>query len=157
LGSEYGQIIVDECHHISAASFERIIRKCPAYYRLGLLATIIRKDGQHPIVLMNLGEVRYSNTRNNASLFSQNVFLRLTCFNMPTEPNIPPTIQDIFHNLYMNEDRNKLIIQDVLDAHHEGRECLVLSERLEHLDILRDALKEHISSLFVLRGGLGKK
>jgi superfamily II DNA or RNA helicase len=59
--------------------------------------------------------------------------------NTPAEPNIPPAIQDI------------------LDAHREGRECLVLSERLEHLDILRDALKEHVSSLFVLKGGLGKK
>jgi superfamily II DNA or RNA helicase len=57
----------------------------------------------------------------------------------------------------LNEDRNKLIIQDILDAYREGRECLVLSERLEHLDILRDALKEHISSLFLLKGGLGKK
>jgi len=76
---------------------------------------------------------------------------------MPTESNIHPAIQDIFHNLYMNENRNKLIIQDILDANREGRECLVLSERLEHLDILRDALKEHISSLFVLKGGLGKK
>jgi len=155
--TEYGQIIVDECHHISAASFERIIRKCPAYYRLGLSATVIRKDGQHPIVLMNLGEVRYSNTHNNASLFSQKVFPRFTVFNMPTESNIPPAIQDIFHNLYMNEDRNKLIIQDILNAHREGRECLDLSERLEHLDILRDTLKEHVSSLFVLKGGLGKK
>jgi len=155
--AEYGQIIVDECHHISAASFERIIRKCPAYYRLGLSATVIRKDGQHPIVLMNLGEVRYSNTRNNASLFLQKVFPCLTGFIMPTESNIPPAIQDIFHNLYMNEDRNKQIIQDIMNAHREGRECLVLSERLEHLDILRDALKEHISSLFVLKGGFGKK
>jgi superfamily II DNA or RNA helicase len=162
--TEYGQIIVDECHHISASSFERIIRKCPAYYRLGLSATVIRKDGQHPIVLMNLGEVRYSNTRNNVSLFLQRVFPRFTGFNIPVEINTTDTvesatlsIQDIFHNLYLNEDRNKMIIQDILDAHREGRECLVLSERLEHLDILRDALKEHISSLFVLKGGLGKK
>jgi superfamily II DNA or RNA helicase len=50
-----------------------------------------------------------------------------------------------------------MIIHDILDAHREGRECLVLSERLEHLDIMRDALKDHISSLFVLKGGLGKK
>jgi len=155
--AEYGQIIVDECHHISAASFERIIRKCPAYYRLGLSATVIRKDGQHPIVLMNLGEVRYSNTRNSASSFSQKVFPCLTGFSIPAESNMPPAIQDIFHNLYMNEDRNKQIIQDILNAHREGRECLVLSERLEHLDILSGALKEHVSSLFVLRGGLGKK
>jgi superfamily II DNA or RNA helicase len=161
--TEYGQIIVDECHHISAASFERIIRKCPAYYRLGLSATVIRKDGQHPIVLMNLGEVRYTNTR-NIPLFTQKVIPRYTNFNIPVEENMTdvadratPYIQDILHSLYINEERNKLIIQDILGAYHEGRECLVLSERLEHLDILKDALKEHISSLFVLKGGLGKK
>jgi superfamily II DNA or RNA helicase len=141
--AEYGQIIVDECHHISAASFERIIRKCPAYYRLGLSATIIRKDEQHPIVMMNLEDVRYSNTRNSASLFSQKVFPRFTGFNIPAELNKTDGVQ--------------LPIQDILDAHHEGRECLVLSERLEHLDILRDDLKEHISFLFVLKGGFGKK
>jgi superfamily II DNA or RNA helicase len=162
--AEFGQIIVDECHHISAASFERIIRKCPAYYRLGLSATVIRKDGQHPIVMMNLGEVCYSNIRNVAPLFTQKVFPRFTGFGIPAELNtvdavesVPPSIQDIFRSLYINEDRNKLIIQDILDMHREGRECLVLSERLEHLDLLRGFLQEHISSLFVLKGGLGKK
>jgi len=158
---EYGQIIVDECHHISAASFERIIRKCPAYYRMGLSATVVRKDGQHPIVLMNLGEVRYSNTRSSEPVFAQKIFPRFTDFTLPdgqeTNESSRLAIQDILHDLYLNENRNKMIIQDILDAHCEGRECLVLSERLEHLEILRDALKEYISSLFVLKGGLGKK
>jgi superfamily II DNA or RNA helicase len=163
---DYGQIIVDECHHISAASFERIIRKCPAYYRLGLSATVVRKDGQHPIVLMNLGEIRYANTHKNiAPLFAQKVFLRFTNFIMPAEANTATgtaenahhAIQDIFNNLYKNEARNKMIIEDILNAHREGRECLVLSERLEHLDILKDALQEQIPSIFVLKGGFGKK
>jgi superfamily II DNA or RNA helicase len=160
--ADYGQIIVDECHHISATSFERIVRKCPAYYRLGLSATVIRKDGQHPIVLMNLGEVRYSNTR-TAPPFMQKVFQRFTGFTMPAESgygtpeNTPPAINDIFHNLYTNEARNRLIVQDIIDAHREGRECLVLSERLEHLDILYNTLKGHVTSLFILKGGLGKK
>jgi superfamily II DNA or RNA helicase len=153
--SDYGQIIVDECHHISAVSFERIIRKSSAYYRLGLSATVIRKDGQHPIVLMNLGDVRYSNTRLNTELqFVQKVFPRFTNFRLDDEIS---DIQDIFHNLYLNEERNKLIIKDILEVYKEGRECLVLSERIEHLDILKDALKKHISSIFILKGGLGKK
>ena len=167
--TDYGQIIVDECHHISATSFERIIRKCPAHYRLGLSATIVRKDGQHPIVLMNLGEVRYSAPRSNTTSFSQKVFPRFTGFSLPekqdAKENSEPAgsvaallaIQDIFKNLYLNDERNKLIIQDIMTAHQEGRECLVLSERLEHLDILKDLLKDHILSFFVLKGGLGKK
>ena len=60
------------------------MRKCPAYYRLGLSATVIRKDGQHPIVLMNMGEVRYSNTRSPTALFIQKVFPRFTGFSLIT-------------------------------------------------------------------------
>jgi superfamily II DNA or RNA helicase len=153
--SDYGQIIIDECHHISAASFERIIRKCPAYYRLGLSATVIRKDGQHPIVLMNLGEVRYSKTHSNTEpKFIQKIFPCFTNFRLDDETL---NIQDIFHNIYLNEERNKLIVQNIIEVYKEGRECLVLSERVEHLDILKEALKEHVSLIFILKGGLGKK
>ena len=156
---EYGQIIVDECHHISASSFERIIRKCPAYYRLGLSATVVRKDGQHPIVLMNLGDLRVSHKqhRDNA-LFSQKVIPRITGFYIPDpSTDTPVAIQDIFHRLCADENRNGLIIKDIVAAYTEGRECLVLSERLEHLDILHEALKEKASHLFMLKGGIGKK
>jgi superfamily II DNA or RNA helicase len=156
---EYGQIIVDECHHISASSFERIIRKCPAYYRLGLSATVVRKDGQHPIVLMNLGDVRFSHKQQADTVsFSQKVLPRTTGFFIPeTSIDTPAAIQDIFHRLCADENRNSLIIKDIVAAYAEGRECLVLSERLEHLDILHGALKEKAPHLFMLKGGMGKK
>jgi superfamily II DNA or RNA helicase len=157
--SEYGQIIVDECHHVSAESFERIIRHCPAYYRLGLSATVIRKDGQHPIVLMNLGDVRY-NKKGGTSLFSQKLIPRFTGFNMLLEQetmNTDITIQNIFQSLWKNEARNMLIVQDIIISYKEGRECLILSERIEHLDILYEALQNDVSNLFVLKGGMGKK
>ena len=165
--SDYGQVIVDECHHISASSFERIIRKCPARYRLGLSATVIRKDGQHPIVMMNLGDVRYSDNRKNTiKSFSQKVLTRFTDFILPIDINYEKIeINDIYRELWSNENRNKLIIQDILKAHLDGRVfrnevssvCLVLSERLQHLDILKFALQGQIQHLFILKGGMGKK
>jgi superfamily II DNA or RNA helicase len=114
---------------------------------------------------MNLGDVRYSDNRKSTTpLFIQKVFPRITGFSMPSEQketktveSTSPPIHDIFQCLCINEDRNRLIIQDILDAHSEGRECLVLSERLEHLDILQEALHKQVSSLFVLKGGMGKK
>jgi superfamily II DNA or RNA helicase len=84
---DYGQLIVDECHHISAASFESVVRKCPAYYRLGLSATLARKDGQQPIVLMNLGEVRYA-ARQQSGRFIQKVIPRYTGFQLPEQGDI---------------------------------------------------------------------
>jgi superfamily II DNA or RNA helicase len=155
---DYGQIIVDECHHISASSFERIIRNCPAYYRLGLSATVIRKDGQHPIVFMNLGPVRYSSRHSVEPAFAQKVIPRLTSFTLPELPaGTPPAIQDIFHQLWTDEKRNILIVNDIVRAYGEGRECLVLSERLEHLAMLREQLRNRVDNLFILTGGMGKK
>lgn len=57
--AEYGHIIIDECHHLSAVSFEQVIRACKAKYVLGLTATTTRKDGHHPIIFMQCGPIRY--------------------------------------------------------------------------------------------------
>jgi superfamily II DNA or RNA helicase len=157
---DYGQVIVDECHHISASSFERIIRNCPAYYRLGLSATVIRKDGQHPIVFMNLGPVRYSSGYNaEPAVFARKVIPRLTGFALPelSAGMPPPAIHDIFRQLWTDERRNALVVNDIVNAYSEGRECLVLSERIEHLSMLREQLGGRVENLFMMTGGMRKK
>ena len=58
LVADYGQVIVDECHHISAVSFEQVARRIKARYILGLSATVTRKDGHHPIIFMQCGPVQ---------------------------------------------------------------------------------------------------
>ena len=55
----YGQLIVDECHHLSAQSFEQVARQAKAKFVTGLSATVTRKDGQHPIIFMECGPVRH--------------------------------------------------------------------------------------------------
>jgi superfamily II DNA or RNA helicase len=56
--TEYGQVIVDECHHVSAFSFEQLLKKTNAKYVVGLTATPTRQDGNQPIVLMQCGPIR---------------------------------------------------------------------------------------------------
>ena len=82
-------------------------------------------------------------------LFSQKVFPRFTGFQFPKEAAASPAIQDIFRELWNNGERNSLIVRDILNAHNEGRECLVLSERLEHLDILKTALQDKVPHLYI--------
>ncbi len=55
----YGHLVVDECHHLSAVSFEAVVNCARARFVLGLSATVTRKDGHHPIVFMQCGPVRY--------------------------------------------------------------------------------------------------
>ncbi len=47
--ADYGHVIFDECHHLSARSFELVPRRTKARYVLGLSATVARKDGNQPI------------------------------------------------------------------------------------------------------------
>ncbi|WP_337395122.1 DEAD/DEAH box helicase, partial [Paraprevotella clara] len=56
----YGMVIVDECHHVSAVNFERVLKYVNARYVYGLTATSIRKDGHQPIIFMQCGPVRFS-------------------------------------------------------------------------------------------------
>lgn len=86
--AEYGQVIVDECHHVSAFSFERVLKRVKAKYVVGLTATPVRKDGHHPIILMQCGPIRFNvggKKQAAASVLQYEVIPRLTEFTVPPE------------------------------------------------------------------------
>lgn len=157
--AEYGQVIVDECHHVSAFSFDRVLRKVKAKYVVGLTATPIRKDGHHPIILMQCGPIRFnvsSKKQAAASPFKHEVVPRFTEFTVPPEWQ-GIGIQDIFTALVNDESRTDLIVSDVVNAIEEGRFPLLLSERTDHLQILLEKLEKRVPNIFVMKGGMGKK
>jgi superfamily II DNA or RNA helicase/very-short-patch-repair endonuclease len=159
---DYGYLIVDECHHLSAHSFEQVARRAKARFVTGLSATVTRKDGHHPIIFMQCGDIRYrvdAKRHAQARPFGHTVHVRPTAFQSTQEPD--PDARRQFHDLYdglMTDDaRNRLICDDVVQAIREGRSPIVLTERNEHVDRLADALSPEVPHLIVLRGGMGKK
>ncbi len=157
--AEYGQVIVDECHHVSAFSFERVLRKVKAKYVVGLTATPIRKDGHHPIILMQCGPIRFnvsSKKQAAASAFQYEVIPRLTEFTVPPEWN-GIGIQDIYTALVHDELRTDLIVSDIVSAIEEGCFPLLLTERTDHLQLLHEKLERKVPNVFVMKGGMGKK
>src|SRR5471030_2736267 len=107
----YGHLIVDECHHLSAVSFELVARRTKARYVLGLSATVTRKDGHHPIIFMQCGPVRKRvDARAEAARrpFDHHVRIRQTAFRLPdseaTAATVP--IQDVYRALAADEGRN---------------------------------------------------
>ena len=157
--SVYGHIIVDECHHISAFSFEQILKQAKAKYVLGLTATPIRKDGHHPIIFMQCGATRYQVNAKDAALerpFEHIMIPRSTKFSAP-ESEEKVTIQKIYQYLSENEDRNNQIVSDVISNVRMGRSPLLLTERVSHLKILADKLSDKVENTIVLHGGMGNK
>src|SRR6266568_1106157 len=109
--AEYGQVIVDECHHISAFTFEQVMRQVKAKYVVGLTATPTRKDGHHPIIYMQCGPVRFSMSAKamaEMNPFEHRVVPRHTDFRMP--PDLTEvTIQDVYGALSNDALRNAMI------------------------------------------------
>lgn len=162
LVENYGQIIIDECHHISAASFEQVIRQAKARYITGLSATVTRQDGHHPIIFMQCGPVRYRvDDRQQAAsrLFTHKVIVRRTGFALPaqSDDNPQPGIQGIYAMLVLDTMRNQMIVADVVEAVHAGRSPVLLTERREHLVYLANAVAGKVRNIIVLSGGMGRK
>jgi superfamily II DNA or RNA helicase len=158
LVAEYGHIMVDECHHVSAFSFEQVLKQSKAKYITGLTATPVRKDGHHPIIIMQCGPIRFrGDARKEARErpFEHVVIPRHTGFRMPDGSE--DGIQPVYAALINDKPRNDLIFNDLLSALEEGRSPLLLTERTEHLDEFAGRLKGFAKNIIVLRGGMGKK
>jgi len=154
---EYGYVIVDECHHVPAFSFEQVLKNVRARYVTGLTATPYRRDGHHPISAMHCGPVRCRIDAHDTDLrsFKRRLICRETEFVLPDHQDVPH--HEILHALMINENRNQLIINDVVQVLQENRFPLILTERREHLELLHGMLEKVVSNLIVLHGGKGVK
>jgi len=157
--ADYGQLIIDECHHVSAVSFELLARRSKAKYVLGLTATPIRKDGHHPVIFMQCGPIRYRVDAKSEALkrpFGHSYFVRSTEFQLPTGEETPP-IQRIYQMLAQDTARNDLIFDDVLKALDAGRSPVLLTERREHVSYFAERFNGFAKNIIVLQGGMGTK
>ncbi|HEX5007911.1 MAG TPA: DEAD/DEAH box helicase family protein [Hyphomonadaceae bacterium] len=159
---DYGHVIVDECHHLSAHSFEQVVRRAKARFVAGLSATVTRKDGHHPIIFMQCGPVRHRVSAKAEAMrhpFSHAVLVRPTMFQPVALPSADKRMAfaSLYRDLIVDEARNRGIVEDVVQAVKAGRSPLVLTERNDHLDDLAGRLAEQVRNVIVLRGGMGRK
>lgn len=158
--AEYGQVIVDECHHLSAFTFEQVMKQVKAKYIVGLTATPERKDGHHPIICMQCGPIRFklsARSMTAATPFEHEVVPRLTDFSLPPEQN-DMTIQEVYAAIVDDRVRNELILTDLVQATTDGRRSpLLLTGRTEHLKYFEAELAGKMNNVFTLKGGMAKK
>jgi superfamily II DNA or RNA helicase len=160
--TEYGHVIVDECHHLSAHTFEQVARQTTARFVAGLSATVTRKDGHHPIIFMQCGPVRYrgsAKAQAAARPFEHFVLVQPTCFepSRAPDPDRRLEFQSLYRELIDDDARNRRICDDVVESVNNGRSPLVLTERNDHLDRLESGLVGKVRHLVVLRAGMGKR
>jgi superfamily II DNA or RNA helicase len=153
----YGLVVVDECHHLPAFSFESAVRRAPVRHFLGLTATPYRRDGLQEIVGMQCGPIRHqiATREGPASEIDLQLEVRETTFAPAGAAETP--IQELFRLLVHDEERTGLVCEDVIEAVEEARRCLVLSQWKEHCLLLADRLRSCDVEPIVLDGGLRKR
>jgi superfamily II DNA or RNA helicase len=155
----YGHVVIDECHHLPAVSFERVLSEVKAKYVTGLTATPYRRDGHQPIIEMQCGPTRFAVTPKSQTArrpFEHRLFVRETSFRL-ADSDSKPVIQEVYAALAADEMRNEFLLQDIIDALAEGRSPIVLTERKDHLEYLASRLRSFAKHLIVLRGGMKAK
>ena len=155
LVENYGHVIVDECHHVGATSFDAILKRTKAKYVLGLTSTPIRRDGQQPIIFMQCGLIRYTAAKPTSAPHDLEVVPCL--MHKRIELSQEAGIQDVFRYIANDQERTAAIAIEIERAFKQGRKVLVLTERTEHLDAILVALADKVPPPFVLHGRMSKK
>ncbi|CAN7745331.1 DEAD/DEAH box helicase family protein [Variovorax sp. LjRoot290] len=151
----YGQVIADECHHLSAFSFEAIMKRTRARYVLGLTATPIRRDGRQPIIFMQCGPTRHTAARPTGAPQTLEAIPRYLSAHI--ELAADAGIQDVFRHVANDASRTEAIADEIASAFEQGHKVLVLTERTDHLDAIGTTLAGRVPTLFTLHGRMSKK
>jgi superfamily II DNA or RNA helicase len=149
---DYGMVIVDECHHVGAYSYEQTLNHVNAKYVYGVTATPMRSDGLDAIIFFHCGPVRFkTNLKEQIKRhgFEHVMIPRFTSLR-PIMLSSLNNIPSIYNDLAKAESRNRKILGDIIKALRDDRTPLVLTERIAHMELLAEALKSEVSDTDVL-------
>lgn len=155
----YGQIIIDECHHISAVTFEKVLDEANVKYIVGLTATLERSDGLQRFVSYRCGQVKYQSSEEADVLIHRYLYTRYTSIGETEgfEPSL--TYAKKVTLLENSGERNREIVGDAVNCLKQGRHILLLSTRVKHLQILAKMLRQSFTDcpIYLVHGGASQK
>ncbi|MDO8667888.1 MAG: DEAD/DEAH box helicase family protein [bacterium] len=160
-----GLVLVDECHHIPAKTFRKVVTKLNPYYLYGFTATPKRKNNDEKLIYIYLGKILHtiSNFTNQIKddkfkleeNIKTEVIIKNTEIDVPFKVKID-NFQILSKIIIFDSNRNKLIIDDIKKEADNGAKCLILTERKEHVEVLSYYLKGNYE-IITLTGELTEK
>ncbi|WP_445362475.1 DEAD/DEAH box helicase family protein [Microbulbifer sp. ANSA003] len=154
---DYGHVIVDECHHVSAPRFEMVLNEVRAKYVLGLTATPERQDGHQKIIFMAAGPIRHKVKSTIEEKFEQQVVVHQLYDTPPrqlVQSEERPKISHAYRWIMENDERTQRIINDVLAGIQQSKHPIVLTERREHAETINALLLDKEVDSVVLKGAM---
>tara|TARA_R110000824_G_scaffold152177_1_gene323291 strand:- start:10430 stop:11845 length:1416 start_codon:yes stop_codon:yes gene_type:complete len=155
--TQFGMCIVDEAHHVPANTFSQVMMSMPAKIRLGLTATPDRPDGLSAILYWHFGKELYRITTQElidaGRVLAPRIQFTRTRWSTPGKMDWPKLIT----RMCKDEERNEQILSMVLDFVSDGRQVLVLSDRVQHCIDMAELVADNGWSAAALVGKMSKK
>ena len=145
-----GVVLVDECHHIPAKTFRSVITRLNPYYLYGFTATPKRKNNDEKLIYIHLGKILHTVSKNFAvdnnetknrpdKKLDTKIIIKNTEIEVPFKVKVD-NFQVLSKIITFDSNRNRMIIDDVIKEVDADNKCLILTERKEHVDVLRRVL-----------------
>lgn len=142
-----GLLISDECHHLGAECFNKCLRKLFSKYYISLSATPIRKDGSEKVYKSYLGYNVYKQERDFNDPIK--VFICKYSANEEFKKKNEKILSSVYYSkittiISENKERNKKILDLVFSLISNNKKILILSDRINQLELFYDHLKDKI-------------
>ena len=156
-------VIVDECHRCAGSptavtQFSKVLNSLNAPYKYGLSATVHRADGLIRSTYAMLGQIA-ANVPKSAvekTVMPVTIRPRETGVIISGECLTPDGMVNhvkLVTYLTKHEERNRIILTDIILELNDGHSCLVLSDRVSHLRELRDSLPDNMLQISAVIDG----
>jgi hypothetical protein len=148
--NEFGLVVYDEVHHVASKVFSKALLKTSAEYTIGLSATPERSDGLLKVIKWHVGDILYTMEKKiDYRVMVKKIYFRSDDSKFIEKKRwfqgrMAPDNNKMIENLSELDSRNKLIIKIIDTLKNRGRKILILSYRVEHLELLKKAVDEKI-------------
>lgn len=133
-------IISDECHTASEARIS-VFDYLESYYRLGMSATPLnRTDGANLDIISQFGNVIYEVS--NKLLVERGISaiptVKIIKIDKPILPDETTWPEAELKGIIRNEQLNNAVVSETVSAYMEGKQVVIIVDKIEHGDILID-------------------
>jgi superfamily II DNA or RNA helicase len=147
LCNSFGTIIIDECHHVPADTYQRVISKLNSYYMYGLTATPFRKYNDGKLIFIHLGEIIHEvKSPEVQNQKGTQIIIRDTDLFVPFNTKTDQ-FETLFKILIHDSTRNQLILNDVVSQLNIGKKAVIITERKEHINSVQQYLKQNYDTI----------
>ena len=157
ISDDFGIVVVDETHHCPSATFTKVVNNLNPYYMYGLTATPNRRDGLESILFQNVGPIRHIVPRKEVAKGNKIITPVVKAIKLQTPLSGSEDYQELLKTLVENDERNNIIVSDIVYESNQKNVCIVVTDRKIHAEILLEKLQEKDIKVGIATGSYNDK